>query len=145
MDKTTKTMCTQLRGAYYGILREEKNDSIKTNGSKVTVSPQDENTALKGFIDNIHNLIETTPVHFNSLYYYPKLQKVNWSGTIGNGIEWSAELGGDGKSFYINANNVKMTLEETRALLKLHAYFDSNWITAIRTAIKNKDLSAKNV
>jgi hypothetical protein len=143
MDNTTKNMCNQLFSGYYGVIKEEI-DNTQENGNKVIISPSVDNTALTGFIDEIHKLIQATPVHFNALNYYPNLQKVTWSGTIGNGVEWATELGGDGKGFYLNADNIQTTLEETRALLKLHAYFDSSWVTAIREAIKNKDLSAKN-
>ena len=145
MDDTIRKMVSQLRSnLYYNRINEEIEPTKPQNtsdDSRRTFSSDD--SVLVDFIDDIQSLIETTPITFNELNYFPNIKKVKWSGTVGSGLEWAAELGGDGKGFFITADNVKYNLEETRALLKLHAYFDSSWVSAIRDAIKNKDLSKK--
>lgn len=139
-------MCRQLRNGFHNIITEEINSGRETSdgSSDDKKTFESDSRVLSGYIDDIHKLIGATPVSFNELEYYPKVNEVKWSGTIGNGIEWAAELGSYGKGFYLNIDNIKVSFEDNRALLKLHAYFDTNWITAIREAIKNKTLTGGN-
>lgn len=165
MDKITKSMCSQLRDNYYNpeLIMEASAIAPQPNGETSGGQPQtiaqktggdsesesnketytEKDEVWQTFKKGVREQIQTVSASFHELDYYPMTQKVQWSGTIANGIAWSTYFGNDGKGFFITAENVAMTPEDTKALLKLSLYFDTKWAEAIQQAIDNKDFANK--
>lgn len=149
-EQTQKQMLRQLREASEF---DETSQNETSQQPQKPITQQDGNSdrdsysetdeVFKTFKKGVREQIQTTSASFNVLYYHKRTQKVQWSGTIANGVEWSTYYGNDGKGFFITAENVQLSSDDTKAILKLCLYFETKWAEAIQAAIDNKDFTNK--
>jgi hypothetical protein len=156
MDDITKKMCKQLHEGYYGSFKrplyeadgqtppEEAPEEAESSDTK-RFPPEDKVTLT--FITALENYVKTglttpPPLNYNDLIYNKQMNRVTWSGLIGDDIKWEViEMKGKKTSergVYIDIIHGKINTAASLALHKLNVYLSEVWINEIEKAINNK-------